>query len=162
MFVYMPIPILSHSLLPPYSLPLSLPPYALFPSPSPSLSPSFLKNREITLFLPPHQVAKERAEARPQVLKQLLAMDLDSAATRDIMAMMIKLGVSSHGCVERKVCVCVCVCVCACVRACVHVCVRACVCVCVCQTCCICGTPLSLGAVKSHIYIHWTMIMLPV
>ena len=49
------------------------------------------------------KVAKERSEARPQILKELLAMDLDSVPVRDIKAIMIKLGVSPHDCFERKV-----------------------------------------------------------
>ena len=49
------------------------------------------------------KVAKERSEARPKILKELLAMDLDSVPVRDIKAIMIKLGVSPHDCFERKV-----------------------------------------------------------
>jgi hypothetical protein len=48
------------------------------------------------------QTAKERSEKRPQYLQELLKMDLDSMPVRDIKAIMIKLGVSPHGCVERK------------------------------------------------------------
>ena len=49
------------------------------------------------------KAAKERAEARPRFLKELVAMDLDSVPIRDIKAIMIKLGVSPHDCFERKV-----------------------------------------------------------
>ena len=49
------------------------------------------------------QMARERSEARPQVLKELLAMDLDAVPIKDIKAIMIKLGVSPHDCFERTV-----------------------------------------------------------
>ena len=48
-------------------------------------------------------MAKERSEARPKVLRELLAMDLDSESIRDIKAIMVKLGVSPHDCFEKKV-----------------------------------------------------------
>lgn len=49
------------------------------------------------------QVAKERAEARPQVLRELLSLDLDTISSRDIKAIMLKLNISAHGCFEKKV-----------------------------------------------------------
>lgn len=51
---------------------------------------------------------KERCEAekilrmeRPKNLEELLKMDLDTAKIRDIRNIMGKMGVSTHGCVER-------------------------------------------------------------
>ena len=58
----------------------------------------------VMVFLSFVQVAKECAEARPQVLRELLSLDLDTISNRDIMAIMLKLNISAHDCLEREVC----------------------------------------------------------
>ena len=46
--------------------------------------------------------AEYRKETRPQHLEELLKMDLDTASIRDIKAIMIKMGISPHDCLERS------------------------------------------------------------
>ena len=46
--------------------------------------------------------AEYRRETRPHHLEELLKMDLDTAPIRDIKAIMIKMGISPHDCLERS------------------------------------------------------------
>lgn len=48
------------------------------------------------------QVAEQRRKDRPQHLQELLKMDLDTAPVRDLRAIMIKMGIPYHDCVEKS------------------------------------------------------------
>lgn len=45
--------------------------------------------------------AEIRRESRPQNLEELLKMDLDTASSKDMKAIMIKMGISPHDCFEK-------------------------------------------------------------